>query len=172
MLDSWKNIIGTVAPTLATALGGPLAGAAVRAIGAAFGLDETANEEAIARVVANATPEQLLALKNADQAFAVKMEELGVDVARIDAADRDSARKRQVEMNDWTPSVLAGIILGGWIWLNFYIFTTDIPVANKDFIMRTLGTVDAVVMGVVYFFFGSSAGSARLRDTLNKVVGK
>lgn len=168
----WKSIVGTVAPTIATALGGPLAGAAVKAIGSAFGLGEDASEQAVAKVVANATPEQLLALKQAEQEFALKMESLGVDVEKIDAQDRDSARKRQVDMRDWTPSVLGFVILGGWIWLNYFIFTADIPATNKDFIMRTLGTVDAVVMGVVYFFFGSSAGSARLRDTLNKVVGK
>jgi len=32
MSTTWKGIVGTVAPALATALGGPLAGVAVRAI--------------------------------------------------------------------------------------------------------------------------------------------
>ena len=162
----WKSIVGTVAPTLATALGGPLAGLATQFIGGLFGLGDGVNESDVMSAVKGATPEDLLKLKNADNDFKLKIAALGIDLEKIAADDRNSARRRQVDMNDWTPSVLAVVILCAWAWLNFYIFTTDIPAANKDFIMRTLGTVDAVVMGVVYFFFGSSAGSAKMKDIM------
>ena len=99
----WKNVVGTVAPVLGAALGGPLGGAAVSVISEALGLNEK-TEDAIKNALSGTTPEQLLALKNADQAFAVKMEELGLrreelsfakvkDMEVIASGDRDSARK-------------------------------------------------------------------------------
>ena len=55
--DSIKQIIGAVAPTMATALGGPLAGTAATAIANALGCKT--DEKSIGRALQQATPEQL-----------------------------------------------------------------------------------------------------------------
>ena len=91
----WKSIVKTVAPVLGTALGGPMGGLAARTIAGAVLGDETASEDQIAQAVAAASPEQLLALKKADQDFQLRMKELEVDIVRIDQQDRGSARDRE-----------------------------------------------------------------------------
>ena len=71
-MDIAKTLAG-IAPTLATALGGPLAGIAVKAAVGAFGLNDDATANDLAKAVASATPEQLAALKKIDNDFAVQM---------------------------------------------------------------------------------------------------
>ena len=53
-MPGWKDIVGTVAPALATALGGPLAGLGVAAIGKALGLGDGAGEEDVAAAMLKA----------------------------------------------------------------------------------------------------------------------
>ena len=89
MAFDWKATLATVAPGLATALGGPLAGMATKAILGALGMADGATASDLAAAVQGATPEQMLALKQADQQFAIQMRELDVDVERVSAGDRD-----------------------------------------------------------------------------------
>jgi hypothetical protein len=57
-MSNWKQTLMAVAPTLATALGGPLAGAAVGVIGKALLGDDFDGD--IESAVSGATPEQLI----------------------------------------------------------------------------------------------------------------
>ena len=95
-MDALLNLVRTVAPTIATAVGGPLAGMATRAISEALLGKPDGTEEELAQAAANATPEQLLALKKAEQDFAVRMRELDIDLERIANEDRNSARDREI----------------------------------------------------------------------------
>ena len=61
-----KNIIGAVAPTLGTALAGPLGGTAAKAISAVLGCKSDA--KSIETAMQAATPEQLLEIKKAELA--------------------------------------------------------------------------------------------------------
>lgn len=104
----WKATLGIVAPTLATALGGPLAGVAVSALGSALGLGNGATETDIAKVMGNLTPEQIAAIKQAEFRFQSDIAKYGVDLARISADDRRDARARSVAMGDVsTPRLIA-----------------------------------------------------------------
>src|SRR4051794_24989640 len=94
-LNQALGVLGAVAPTIATAFGGPLAGQAVRWVEGALGLPQLGDKEAAAAAIANATPDQILALKKADQDFAVHLKALDIDLERIAAGDRDSARRMQ-----------------------------------------------------------------------------
>ena len=76
---------------------------ATRAISEALLGKPDGSEAELPEAAAKATPEQLLALKTAEQDFAVKMRELDIDLERIANADRDSARNREVATKDWTP---------------------------------------------------------------------
>ncbi|HBO83134.1 MAG TPA: hypothetical protein DD502_33950, partial [Cupriavidus sp.] len=62
-----KSAIGTIAPWLAGTLGTPVAGVAVKAICDLFGLTgDNATPENVTAALAGATPDQLIALKQAD----------------------------------------------------------------------------------------------------------
>ena len=85
-----KNVVGAVAPTLGTALGGPMGGMAANMIADVLGCPN--NPKAIEQAVQNATPEQMLQLKKAEQDFELKMKELEVDVFRLETEDIQDAR--------------------------------------------------------------------------------
>lgn len=152
----WKAIVKTVAPVLGTALGGPLGGMAVKAIGDALGLSD-ATEEAISSAITGAKPEDLLKLKQADQQFAKDMKALDVDLVRIAAGDRDSARKREVDTKDWTPKILAFVIVVTWGGVQWYLLRHVIHEDMRELVMRVLGTLDASLMLVLAYYFGASA---------------
>lgn len=163
-----KDILGAVAPTVATALGGPLAGMAVKAVsGALLGRDDGTAEE-VAEALKGASPEQLMAIKKVDADFKVQMRQLDVDLERIAASDRDSARKRETETHDWTPRLLAILIVGAWGVIQYFLLTHVVDQSMRELVARVLGTLDAALMAVLYYYFGSSAGSARKDAALAK----
>ena len=58
-----KTVIGTVAPSLGTALGGPMGGMAANLVTKALGIDAKSSPKQMQAAVEKATPEQLAALK-------------------------------------------------------------------------------------------------------------
>lgn len=88
------------------------------------------------------------------------------------ASDRDSARKREMEVKDWTPSVLSWTVLAFWGLGNYFVFTHALPVGSETLIARVLGTIDMAVGLVLGYYFGSSAGSASKSDTIDRLASK
>lgn len=159
MSFDWKSLVGTIAPTLATALGGPMAGMAVKAIAGSLLGDENAGEADIAAALQGATPADLLKLKEADQSFKLEMEKLGVDLERIAAGDRDSARQREIATKDNAPKILAGVIVIGFFATLATIAFVAIPDGAQQPINILLGSLTALLIQVGNYYFGSSAGS-------------
>lgn len=158
MDTNWKKIVGSIAPTLATALGGPMAGLAVKALGGALLGDENAKESAVAAAVAAAGPDDLLKLKQANHDFESKMAELGVDLERIAAADRDSARSMQKENKAWIVPVLGTLTVAGFFGVVAWVLTGRVSL-ESTLLGFVLGQVSAKAEQVYNFYFGSSAGS-------------
>lgn len=165
----WKKLVGSVAPAIATALGGPMAGLGVKAITEALGLKAGASEKDVAAALAGATPDQLLALKQADHAFALKMEELGVNLEEINARDRDSARRREIDTGDsWTPRLLAMGVTAGFFGVLAYMLKYGLPAeaGGRDAMLLMLGSLGTAWTGIVAYYFGSSAGSKAKTDAM------
>lgn len=172
-MDAILNLVRTVAPSLASAVGGPLAGMAVRTISEALLGKPDGTEDELAQAAAKATPEQLLALKKAEQDFAVKMRELDIDLERIANADRDSARNREVKTRDWTPRLLAGLITAGYFGALFYMLRNGLPQhGGSEAMLVMLGTLGTAWGGVVAYYFGSSAGSKAKDETMSRMTSK
>jgi len=172
-MESLLSLVRTVAPSLASAVGGPLVGMAVRTISDALLGKPDGTEAELAEAAAKATPEQLLALKQAEQDFAVRMRELDIDLERISNADRDSARNREVATKDWTPRILAALITVGYFGALFYMLRNGLPPqGGSEAMLVMLGTLGTAWGGVVAYYFGSSAGSKEKTDALNKMVRK
>ena len=173
MAFDWKKVVGTVAPTIATALGGPLAGLAVKAIGGALGMGEGATEAEVAAKIAGATPADLLALKKADQEFALEMQRLEVDLERIAAGDRDSARQMQRETKSWAPPVLAAVVVGGFIAASVAVLGGWVEGLKDPLIAALVGSVigniTAATMLVLNFYFGTSASSRAKDETIKSL---
>ena len=156
LLKTFGPLIGQVAPTIATALGGPVAGMAVKALsGALFG-HEDATEDDIKTALANPTADQLAALKKIDADFKVQMKTLDIVLERIAASDRDSARKMAIMTHDWTPRVLAVVIVMSWGIVQWFLLHNVIEPSMRELIARVLGTLDGALMLVLSYYFGSA----------------
>lgn len=170
----WKDTIGTVAPALATALGGPLAGTAVRVLSSALLGREDADSDAVrAAVNAGLTPEQLAAVQQSDREFRQHLADLDVRLDEIAASDRANARDREVRTGDWMPRLLAALVLvagfGAEGWLLVHGAPQTVP---GELVGRILGTLDAAVMLVLAYYFGSSSGSAQKTAVLSRIAGE
>src|SRR6267378_533577 len=127
MNDNWKALISNIAPMLGAALGGPLGGIAMTAIGGALGLDKS-TEDTVSKALLspNLTAEQMVAVKNADNDFTLKMQALGFDhvdklaelnqrAMEADVKDRQGARDMQTGTKSFTVPLLAYLIVGSFI---------------------------------------------------------
>ena len=157
------KIIGAVAPPLATAIGGPLGGMPMQVVSSVLGLPTDSNEKDVEKALRQATPDQLLALKQADNDFAVRMKELDIDLERIAASDRDSARKREAQVKDWMPRVLSLVVVGGFMATVFLVLMGVVEGMKDPLTATTVGTligfVSAKAEQVIAYYFGSSSSS-------------
>ena len=172
----WQGVVKVVAPTLAAALGGPLAGIATRAIGEVLlPSREGVTEAELASALAVATPEDLVKLRQADLAFKQHLTEAGVKLEEIAAADRADARKLAAVTGDlWTPRVLALVVVGGFfaavVWVLAGGAVSDPTTATL--VGAVVGYASAKADQVVSFWFGSSAGSRAKTEALERLGGK
>lgn len=179
----WKQTLRVVAPTLASALGGPLAGAAVSALGTAILGKPDASTDEVAAAIASGTMtgEQLVAMKQADLAFQTRMRELDIDLVRLDQAadaavlaDVQSARARQMATGDWMPQVIFGLAFFAYIgqFLLFIFGKMPDDEFTRALVTRSFGTVDGVLLTCVAYFVGSSRGSKRQGDANREIAVK
>jgi hypothetical protein len=173
----WLKKTFPVIEALASA-GGPLASMAAQAVGKAIGADKVdPTPDGIAKAIQDAgfTPEQRAALLQHNEDLQAEAAKLGYqtveDIAKINAADRDSARNREIQVRDNTPRILAYlyaagffVTLGAEIWMAVSGVTVN-PLASKS-IDILLGVLTGMVLGTKEYYFGSSAGSARKTELL------
>ena len=161
MTNKWIDVVSQVAPAIASAIGGPLAGNAVGALLKVFGVE---SEAQLDKAVANASPEQLLLLKQADNEF--KLAYLNAEVK--DKSDARNMQNNALQQEDkfakrfvhyfaifW--SVVASLYIG-------FITFGNIPQTSIRFADTILGfLLGTIVTTIIQFFYGSSFGS-RLKD--------
>jgi hypothetical protein len=164
------GILATLAPTVASALGGPLAGMATTALINGLGLAPDTSKDQLMQAVCAATPEQMLKIKEIESQMVVDLKKLDVDVLKIRTADTDSARNMAIQTKDWTPRILAGLIVGLYIGVQIAVFNVVIDPSMRDFVMRSMGTLDAALGLVLGYYFGSSTGSAQKTEQLTTVI--
>lgn len=172
-----KTILKTVAPWIGAAMGGPLGAAAVAAIGDALSLDKP-TEGKIASILAGATTDQLAAIQKAEHDFQERMQALGFEsvekLAEVAAADRDSARNREVQVRDLTPRILAyGIVLASLVMACLVVggFADTRTTTGATMVGTVLGYLFSEAKAVLAYYFGSSAGSDKKTDLLAQVQG-
>jgi hypothetical protein len=163
----WKSIIQTIAPTIATALGGPLAGAGVAALSQVLLGKNDGDEKDIALALQGASPEILAEIKKADQAFALRMKELDIDLEKLVYDDRKSAREREASVKDSTPRNLAYMIVLSFILILGAVLFGK---AHIDTVLAgtLIGYASAKCEQVLAYYFGSSRGSNEKTKLLAK----
>lgn len=167
----WRKAVGAVAPTLLRAIGGPFGGVAANALGAVLGVDAT-DETALEAKVTAMTAADLLALKNAEQQFQKDMRALGIDEAKVDAADRASARAREVALKDHVPFVLAVLVHVAFFWVLWALVSKVIPGENRETFTILLGILSTGMASCWSYYWGSSASSRSKDGVIGDALSK
>jgi len=178
-MSGWADALGVVAklaPTIASVIGGPLAGGAVTALESVFGITAQPNasiddrQSAVAAAISGATPEQLAAMRKADQDYAARMAEAGFKnvetLASLSVQDRESARQMQISTKSMTAPFLALFVTLGFFGVLALMMFYPLPSATHDALMLMLGSLGTAWTGVIAYYFGSSAGSDRKTEIL------
>jgi len=162
----WKTIISGIAPTIATALGGPLAGLAVESLGKALGMDQpTVKKVQDALTQGQLTGDQIAQIKQAELALQTRIRELDITEEQLYASDRDSARRREGEVKDGTPRNLAYLVVFAFLAL---VGGTLLGYAHVDSALAgtLVGYLSAKAEQVMAYYFGSNRSSERKTELL------
>lgn len=78
-----------------------------------------------------------------------------------EVSDRDSARKREVEITksgkiDWLFNITGAVGLGAFAVIIWAILALDIPEGNKELFIHTIGIVEGVALSIFGYYFGTS----------------
>lgn len=155
-----------IAPTLATAIGGPFG---TMAYGLAAKVMNISPEEAQRTIESGKlTAEQIASVQLAEIEIKAKAQELGLDFAKVAADDRKSARDMQTTTRSMLPPVLAILVTLGFFGILVGMMTKTF--ATSDALLLMLGSLGTAWTGIIAFYFGSSAGSQAKNDLLSKAV--
>jgi len=156
--------LAQIAPSIATALGGPLAGLAVTAISKALGIDEKDVQTTIES--GKLTADQLTSLKQAELELQKQAQSLGLDFEKLATDDRKSARDLQASTKSIVPPILALVVTVGFFGI---LFALMMDYAKKsDELMIMLGSLGTAWTGIIGFYFGSSAHSEKQSEMLHQ----
>ena len=150
-----------IAPTIATALGGPLAGMAVSAVSKAIGCTPEEVQNVISSGKLDAT--QVAALQMAELELKKQAQAMNLDFEKLANDDRKSARDMQAVTRSFIPPLLAVGVTLGFFGILFGLMYGQIAHAPQIDIM--LGSLGTAWTGIIAFYFGSSA-SSQYKDTL------
>ena len=153
--------LAQIAPTIATALGGPLAGMAVSAVSKAIGCTPEEVQNVISNNKLDAT--QVAALQQAELELKKQAQAMNLDFAKLANDDRKSARDMQATTRSIIPPVLALVVTVGFFGILIGLMTKTF--ATSDALMMMLGSLGTAWTGIISFFFGSSA-SSQAKDQL------
>ena len=154
-----------IAPTIATAMGGPLAGMAVSAISKAIGVDPDKVGDLISSNKLSA--DQIAQVKIAEIELQKQAQELGLNFEKLEVEDRMSARDMQSRTRSLMPPILAGAVTIGFFSIMVMMFFNKIDSGNPAILMM-LGSLGTAWTGIIAYYFGSSAGSADKTALLSK----
>ena len=158
---SW---IESIAPTIASCLGGPLAGLAVEAVSKAIGVDPSAVQDTINS--GKLTADQIASIQAAEIQLKAKAQEMNLDFEQLAVQDRKSARDMQTTTKSFIPPLLALIITLGFFGILVGMMTGK--VTSSDALMLLLGSLGTAWTGVISFYFGSSASSQNKDQLLHQ----
>ena len=161
-MNELLRLLGSIAPTLATAVAGPLGGAAVSAIARRLGVEDTV--EAVTQAIA------------ADPDAALKLAQIDLETLRVEQANTADARDMQkvaLQQSDIFSKRFTMYLTTFWsvaatVYIGFITFSV-IPDKNVRFADTILGFIlGTVVATLLNFWFGSSIGSKDKADALKK----
>ena len=165
----WTATIRTLAPTAASALLGPLGGAAIAAIGGILGIDQP-TQATIEKAITSSqlTADQAAELRKLEMQYQNDEKERGFKYVELEFKDRADARSANVQGGTqkplfWLSLVLLIVTLGSEVAVLFNGYPHTVA---EIVVGRVLGLLDAVAMMVLSYWYGTSHGSQQKTDLL------
>ncbi|AQS38595.1 hypothetical protein Sps_03468 [Shewanella psychrophila] len=162
--------ISAIAPLAGKIIGGPFAALAISAVQLALGSDES-EPEVLAKQIKNATPEQLIALRNIDAGLKVQLKELNIKEQDLEYQDRADAREL-FQQNSWPQILLSALFVLGYFTITGLLayFAVNAGAVNGSqgveinpllfgMLSTVIGVLTAAIPQILNFWFGSSKGS-------------
>lgn len=116
---------------------------------------------------------------NAREQAATEMAKAILAEKQLDIQDRDSARKREMEVKDGTPANLAYLIVGAFIAVALFVVAhpyiwpgTKLEPEMLGMVGAVIGYLSAKAEQVASYYFGSSVGSQAKDATIGKMANK
>jgi hypothetical protein len=162
---SW---LSQIAPTVASALGGPLAGLAVEAVSKALGVSSEDTQKILAEGKMSA--EQIAQVKIAELELQKLEKQLGLNFEELAVKDRASAREMQAATKSWIPGFLAITVTLGFFGILTALMYGEVK--KSDEILVMLGALQTAWTGIIGFYYGSSSGSQRKDEMIQQATAK
>lgn len=165
----WLKKIAGYAPDIVGAIvsgGATLPATALRVISKELTGVETDNAELVEKAVNNASPDELLKLKEANNAFLIRKMDLQYQELANQRVDTQSARKEH--KGHWMTFLLPLLLLGLAGWLSYELLNSSMPESNRDVLVFIVGQVFGYLGAGITYWLGSSRGSAEKNTQLNK----
>ncbi len=147
----------------------PVAGLAIQAASSALLGRSDGSTDELAAAVAGATPDQLMALKQAENQFKLDMERMGVDLEAVLAGDRKSAREMGMKTTLAPQMILSVIYVLAFAVVLYVVFSGEVVMegAQEKMASYLLGILSAGLLQILNFWFGSSKSS----QDKNAIIG-
>lgn len=157
---NWLETLKSLAPTVATALGGPLAGAAVSALGSILGVPD-ATQATIANLFKDGqlTADHLAQIRKLELDYQNQEKERGFKYAELEFKNQDSARQMQMVTHSRMPAILTIMVTIGFFGILSLLFFHP-ELKGNEIVMMMVGQLSAVWAGCVAFYTGTTFGSA------------
>ena len=164
---AWTDTLKAFAPTVASALLGPLGGLAVTSIGAILGIDTPTQEKiADAFTKGQLTPEALAHIRTLEMEFKTHESDMGFKYADLEfkqaelaGKDRADARAMQAAVHSKMPAILTVLVTVGFFGILSLLFFHP-ELKGNEIVMVMVGQLSAVWAGCVAFYTGTTYSSA------------
>ena len=159
MNDTISSFLSGVAPTIASALLGPLGGVAVAGLTKILGIDGGTVAD-ITKAISDGkiTPEQMEEIKKLELKLQAEEKERGFRYSELEFKDRDSARQMQIQTHSNTPTVLTYMVTVGFFSILGWMLA-DPHVIDSPPLMIMLGSLGTAWTGCISYWFGTTSGS-------------
>lgn len=117
-------------------------------------------------------PEAALKAEEALRAYELAKGSQEIASEQVFAQDRESARKREIEVKDKTPRQIAWVSFIGFFSILLVLMFVHIPATAKDALLIMLGTLAGIVTSITAYYYGSSSGSSRKSEIIDRMLNK
>lgn len=166
-MDDWKKLLGSVAPLVGTAFGGPLGGIAASFVADKLGLSDK-SVSAVAEVLKDGklTPDQLTQIKTAEIEFQKFLKANEIDLERVHAADRNSARDMLKATGSYVPATLTFLVTIGYFLTLFGMLNGWFKASDSQVMLIMLGQLGTAWGVTIAFWFGTTKNSQEKTNLL------